>query len=189
MSRFPEIPSDQWSQAQRAAAAAIASGPRGGISGPFLPLLYSPGLMGRVQQVGEYLRFEAALPAALRELAILVTARAWTAQFEWFSHRPLAIAAGLSEKVIDDIFAARRPAQMSDQEAAVYDLCDEIHRLRTVSDATFQSAQTLLGRALVMDVIGLCGYYTLLAMVLNVSEVPIPSSATPLPPLDARHPG
>jgi 4-carboxymuconolactone decarboxylase len=180
MARFPEIPEAERSAAQRQVADAILAGPRGAIVGPFLPLFHSPGLCQHVQRLGAYVRFEYPLPEDVKELAILVTARHWSAQFEWYAHRRLALKAGLDPRIIEAIAERRRPDGMSPMQAAVYDFASELHRERRVSDATFARAAEHLDRRSLMDLVGLCGYYALIAAVLNVAEVPVPEGAPEL---------
>jgi 4-carboxymuconolactone decarboxylase len=174
VARFPELRDEELDGEQRRVAAAIRGGPRGGLAGPFVPLLYNPMLADRVQSLGAHLRFECSLPEDLKELAIIVTARHWTAQFEWYAHRRLALAAGISDEIVAAIAEDRRPDDLSPERAAVYDFCIELHEEGRVSAPTFQRALDHLDHGRVMELIGLCGYYTLIAMVLNVAEVPIP---------------
>jgi 4-carboxymuconolactone decarboxylase len=162
-------------EAQQRVHRSIAGGPRGGVRGPFNALLRSPELADRVQKVGEYLRFHSSLPQRLNELAILVNARFWDSRYEWFAHRPLAIRAGLAPAVADDLAANRRPASMQPDEAVVYDFCTALHTRHMVDDALFERAVAVLGEAGVIDLIGVSGYYTLVSMVLNVAEVPLPA--------------
>src|SRR5881394_51461 len=110
--RFPEVAREQMSEAQRRVYDAIAGGPRGGVRGPFAALLRSPELADRVQKVGEYLRFNSALPPRLNEFAILVNARFWGSKYEWFAHKPLALKAGLAPSIADDLARDRRPENM-----------------------------------------------------------------------------
>ncbi|MBW8268938.1 carboxymuconolactone decarboxylase family protein [Caldovatus aquaticus] len=185
--RFPPIPPERMSPEQRAVAEAIASGPRGSLRGPFNALLRSPVLADRFQRLGEYLRFRSAIPPALNELAILIAAREWTAQYEWYAHHRLAMQAGLSPAIAEAIAQGRRPEGMSEDEALVYDFCTELHRTRTVSDATFERARARFGEQGVVDLIGVSGYYVAVAMVLNVAQVPLPEGvAPPLAPLPGR---
>jgi 4-carboxymuconolactone decarboxylase len=185
MSRFPELGPAQWSEPQRRLAEAIAAGPRGQISGPFLPLLHSPGLTAPLQQVGEYLRFHSSLPAALREFAILIVARFWTAQFEWAAHEKLARAAGLDSAMLASLAKGRRPADMSSEQEGVYEFCTELHREHKVSDSSFAAVRNNLGEQGAIDLIGLCGYYTMISMVLNVAEIVAPEGESPLAPPSA----
>ena len=168
--------------AQRAAAQAVIDGPRGALYGPFIPLLRSPELMASVQQVGEYLRYRSAIGTRLSELAILVTARHWDQQVEWAIHAPIAAQEGIAQDVIDTIAQRRVPAHLAADEQAVYDFCVELQRDRRVTDATYAAALRQFGEQGVTDLMGLNGYYTLLAMVLNVTQQGAPpSTAAPLP--------
>ncbi|GGG41855.1 carboxymuconolactone decarboxylase [Caldovatus sediminis] len=185
--RFPPIPPERMSPEQRSVAEAIAGGPRGGLRGPFNTLLRSPVLADRFQRVGEYLRFNSSIPPALNEFAILITAREWSAQYEWYAHHRLAMQAGLSPAIAQAVAEGRRPEGMSEDEALVYDFCTELHRTRTVSDATFERAKARFGEQGVVDLIGVSGYYVAVAMVLNVAQVPLPEGvAPPLAPLPPR---
>ena len=181
--RFKELQQSEMSEAQRKAYDGIVSGPRGGARGPFNALLRSPDLADRVQRVGEYVRFNSSLPARLNELAILVVARYWSAQFEWYAHRELALAAGLDAKITDEISLGRRPAGMKEDEAVIYDFCTELHQKKSVSDANYAAALEKFGERGVIDLVGVSGYYTLVSMVLNVDRHPLPEGAAPLPDL------
>lgn len=173
--RFPELRAEQMTEAQKRVHQSIAAGPRGGVRGPFNALLRSPELADRVQKVGEYLRFNTSLPARLNELAILINARFWGSKYEWYAHRPLALKGGLAESVADDLARNERPASMQPDEALVYDFCTALHTQHAVDDALFGRAVTLLGERGVMDLIGVSGYYTLVSMVLNVADIPLPA--------------
>src|SRR5262245_39239985 len=160
----------------------LAGGLRGHFNpyGPNAALLRSPELMERTQRVGEYLRYKSSIPARLNEFAILITAREWTAQTEWHAHHPLALKAGLDPAVAADLMQGRRPAGMKEDEAAVYQFCKEIHANKgEIADATYQAVVDRFGERGVMDLIALTGYYTMLAMVLNVTRQPLPDGAQP----------
>ncbi len=174
--RLPPLPDERLTGEQRRVAEAIARGPRGALYGPFVPLLRSPELADCAQRMGEYLRFRSAIGTRLTELAILVIARHWNQAVEWAIHAPLAEDAGIAAATIAAIAAARRPAPMSDDEATVYDFCVELARDRTVGEATFARAVARFGEHGVVDLAGINGYYTLLAMVLNVAGTPAPST-------------
>jgi len=180
--RFKELQTSEMTEAQRKAYEGIISGPRGGARGPFNALLRSPDLADRVQRVGEYVRFKSSLPGRLNELAILIVARYWTAQYEWYAHRKLSIEAGLDPKIADAIAGRKRPAGMKEDEAAVYDFCTELHEKKSVGDAAYASAQKLFGEQGVIDLVGASGYYTIVSMVLNVDRHPLPDGVTPLEP-------
>ena len=177
--RYPPLPPEEMTPAQRKVAEAIASGPRGGLRGPFQAWLRSPEIAQRLQKVGEYLRFSSSVPRRLNELAILITARAWDAQFEWYAHHRLAMEAGLAPAVAADIAVGRRPAAMQADEAVVYDFCTELRATRRVGDATLAAAQALLGEAGVIDLIAVSGYYDIVSMTLNVAEIPLPDGLEP----------
>jgi 4-carboxymuconolactone decarboxylase len=176
---MPTLPDAQLTDAQKAAVQAVVSGPRGRLVGPFIPLMRSPEFMLRLQHTGAYLRFDSALEPRRSEMVILMTARLWTQAFEWHHHRPIAEKAGLSTEIIDAIADGRRPAKMAADEAAIYDFVDELSRTRTVSEPTYQRAKEQFGERGVIDMIGIHGYYSLLAMVLNVSRAPLPEGSTP----------
>ena len=132
------------------------------------------------RNVGEYIRYRTSLPLRLNEFAILITAREWTSQYEWYAHYPLAMKAGLNATVADELALGKRPSAMSDDEAVVYEFCIQLHRTRNVDDATFNRALALFGERGVVDLIGVSGYYTAVSMTLNVAQV-MPPEGTPLP--------
>ena len=179
--RFNPLVESEMSEAQLKAAREVASGPRGRLdpNGPSALLLRSPELMSRTQRVGEYLRFNSSLPSRLNEFAILITARRWGAQVEWITHQPLAVKAGLAPAVAADLAQGKRPAGMKDDEAIVYQFCKELHETKAVSDRTFKAAVDEFGERGVIDLIGVTGYYTMLAMVLNVARQPLPNGVPP----------
>lgn len=164
-------------QAQQRAYDAIAGGPRGGVRGPFAVLLRSPELADRTQKLGEYLRFNSSLPPRLNEMAILINARFWDSKYEWLAHKPLAIKGGLAEAIADDLAGNRRPATMKPDEEVVYDLCTRLHETHVVDDELFARAVAILGEREVIDLVAVSGYYTLVSMVLNVAEIPMPAGA------------
>ena len=176
-SRFPELTPQQMTEAQKRVHDAIAGGPRGGVRGPFNALLRSPDLADRVQKLGEHLRFGSSLPARLNEFAILINARFWGSKYEWHAHRPLAMKGGLSEAIADAVAASRRPAAMRSDEEIVYDFCTTLHHQHFVDEPLFARAVSVLGEHGVIDLIGVSGYYTLVSMVLNVADVPLPAGA------------
>ena len=138
--------------------------------GPFVALLKSPELLTRVSALGEYLRYRSALPPRLSELAILITAAHWQQQYEWDLHAPIALKAGLTQSILDALAAGRRPEGLAEDEAALYDFCRAIHAGGHPSDAVHARATQALGEQGVIDAIGICGYYAMLAMVLNVEN-------------------
>ena len=135
--------------------------------GPFIPLLNSPELMTRVSALGEYLRFRSALAPRLSELAVLITAAHWRQQYEWDVHAPIALQAGIPQVVLDAVWKAESPGDLDAEQQAVHDLCIAVHRDRTVFPVLRDRAAAALGEQGVLDAIGICGYYSLLAMILN----------------------
>lgn len=169
-SRMPPIADKDLTDEQRKAVADIVAGPRKSLVGPFIPLMRSPEFMNRLQRTGEYLRFNSVFEPRLSELAILITARAWSQNFEWHAHRPIAEKAGLRTSVVEAIAQGRRPDAMAMDEATIYDFLDELIRTRNVSEPTYQRAKSMFGEKGVIDLLGIHGYYSLLAMVLNVTH-------------------
>jgi len=176
--RFPDIPRDQLNDAQKQVYDAIAGGPRGGVRGPFGPLLRSPELADRVQKLGEYLRFNSSLPPRLNEMAILINARFWESKYEWNAHKPFALNGGLAESIADDLAQNRRPRNMKPDEEIVYEVCTSLHKTHFVDDALFKRAVGALGERGVVDLVAVSGYYTLVSMVLNVAQIPLPAGAS-----------
>jgi 4-carboxymuconolactone decarboxylase len=170
--RMPPLAPEAMSEEQRSAAAELAAGPRGGVRGPFIPLLRSPQLMRRLQKVGEYLRYESALERRLGELAMLIVARHLTQQFEWQMHYPLAIAAGLAQETADALACGARPRAMREDEAAVYDFCSELLHLHGAAEDTYGEAVARLGERGVVDLVGLVGYFITVSLVMNVAHTP-----------------
>ena len=177
--RFSLLTEATMTPRQREAYQGIVSGPRKGAVGPFNALLRSPDVADRVQRVGEYVRFQSTIPAPLNEMAILITGRFWSAQFEFWAHTRLARTAGLPDPIIEAIAAGRRPAAMSDDERIVYDFCTELFRDRRVSDAAFQAVVARFGEQGVIDLIAATGYYSIVSMVLNVDRYPLPEGEPP----------
>jgi 4-carboxymuconolactone decarboxylase len=177
--RFKPLKPEEMTDEQRKVYQEIAGGPRGGVRGPFNPLLRSPELAERAQKLGEYLRFNSSLPPRLNELAILIVARTWTAQYEWYAHEKLALKAGLPPLLINDLKNKKRPGSMTDEEAAIYDFCTELHQKKRVSDGAYKAVLERFGERGVVDLIGVSGYYTLVSMVLNVDRHPLPDGAAP----------
>src|SRR5262245_29058944 len=180
--RFAPLAEGEMSEAQRKVYKEIASGPRGGVRGPFNALLRSPELADRAQKLGEWARFRSSLPEQLKEFAILVTARYWSAHYEWHAHHKLALKAGLDPRISAELAQGKRPAGMKDDEAAVHDFCRELHEKKTVSDAAYDAVVRRFGERGAVELIGVIGYYTLVSMILNVERHPLPEGAAPLPP-------
>jgi 4-carboxymuconolactone decarboxylase len=184
--RFPTLTPEQMTPAQRQVADAIMAGPRKSLGGPFNAWLRSPELADKLQQVGEHLRFHSSVPPRLNEFAILITARAWDADYEWSAHYPLAMKAGLAPAVAADVAAGKRPAGMAADETAVYDFVTELRRTHRVGDPTYAAAHKVLGDQGVVDLVALCGYYDLVSMTLNTAQVPSPLDGPKLPAAKGR---
>ena len=176
---------DAMDEAQRAAADELIGGPRKGVKGPFIALLRSPDLMARLQKVGEYLRFGSQVPPRLSELVTLLVSRVWTQQFEWSTHAPLALKAGVAQDTIDAIREGRRPSSASAAELEVFDFTSELLIQHGVSDATYEACVDRFSEQGVVDLVCIIGYFTMISMVLNVAHIPAePGDATvALPPL------
>src|SRR3954469_17228900 len=158
--RFKPLTQEEMTEAQRKVYQDIAGGPRGGFRGPFNALLRSPELTERAQKLGEYIRFNTSLPPRLSEFAILITARYWSSQYEWFAHAPLAAKGGLPATIISDLQNGKRPQGMNEDESAVYDFCHELHASKSVSDATYQRSLGRFGERGIVDLIGGSGAFT-----------------------------
>jgi len=165
---------DALNEEQRQVYNAVAQGPRGGVRGPLALWLHRPHFAGYAQALGGYCRYNTALEPRLSELAILVTARAWTSEYEWFAHKTIAVEAGLPPDTVEAIRRGEDPNFVRDDEAAVHDFSRELHTKRKVGDATYRRAVQILGSDRVVDLVGLLGYYTLISMTINVFEIPLP---------------
>ena len=175
--RMPPIPPEKYTEAQKKAAEEFAAGRGYEVRGPWIPLMRSPEVLLRAKAMGDYLRFKSTLGPKLNELVILVTAREWTQQYEWSAHYEIALQAGLKREIADAVAEGRRPVGMAEDEELVYEFCTELHRTRRVSDATYARAVVKFGEQGVIDMVGVNGYYTFLAMVLNAARTPVPASA------------
>jgi 4-carboxymuconolactone decarboxylase len=179
--RMPPIPPDQLTEAQKRAAEAFAEGRGYQVRGPFVPLLRSPEVMLRAKAMGDYLRFKSVLPPRLNEMVILLTAREWTQQYEWNAHYPLALKAGLRREIADAIAQGSRPSDMSEDEEIAYEVVTEVLRLKRVSDPTYARAVAKFGEQGVIDMLGVVGYYNMLAIVMNTTRTALPAGvAEPL---------
>jgi 4-carboxymuconolactone decarboxylase len=176
--RFKPLTYDEMTPAQKTMLDGLLAGPRGGADGPFNVLLRSPEMGDLAQRFGAA-RFTTPVPRRLWEMAVILTARHWTSQFEWYAHRRGAEQAGLSPAICDAIAAGRRPAQMQPDETVVYNFASELLETKQVSDATFKAATDLLGERGVVDLIGVMGWYGTVSMLLNVDRYPLPQGVQP----------
>ncbi|WP_336490786.1 carboxymuconolactone decarboxylase family protein [Methylobacterium nigriterrae] len=181
--RLPTIPPSQYSPEQQQAATAFEAARKTPVFGPFEPLMYSADVMTLARSMGDYLRYKPKIGTTLSELAILVVARHWTQDYEWYVHAPIAQKVGIKPEVVAAIRDGRRPAEMNADEALVYDFVSELQNNKRVSDATFAEAEQRFGKPGVVDLAAICGYYTLLAMELNMARYGLPKDGMPLPRL------
>ena len=181
--RLPPMEMHEMNDAQRKAAEALIAGPRKAVVGPFIALLRSPELLDRMQRVGEYLRFNNAIPQRLVELAILITARHVDNAFEWILHQPLARKEGVAQDTIDSINERRRALAMPPDEAAVHDFVQEMLDTSFVSDGAYSGVVQRFGEQGAVDLTGTVGYFMAVCYVMNVAGTPPPhADAVPLAP-------
>jgi 4-carboxymuconolactone decarboxylase len=179
--RLPTIPPAQYSAEQKQAAADFEAARKSPVFGPFEPLMYSPAVMSQARAMGDYLRYKSAIGNTLSELAILLTAREWTQDYEWSVHYPIALKAGIRPEIADAIADGRRPMALSADEEIVYDYAMELLKNKQVSNATFERAKVRFGARGVVDMTGIVGYYSFLAMQLNVAQYAPGKGAKKLP--------
>ena len=177
LERLPPIPAHEMTEAQRTATAEFSAGRGYAPLGPFCVMLRSPEVMLRAKAMGDYLRYRNRLPKDVSEMVILQTARAWTQSFEWLHHERYAREAGLPVDIIAAIADGRRPDALSAIQAAAYDFTAELHANKRVSDHTYARAVTAFGEPGVIDLIGVQGYYTMLAMMMNVARTSVGDAA------------
>lgn len=172
--RLPVIPPDQYTPEQKKAAEEFLAARKVPVFGPFEPLMHSPQVMTQARSMGDYLRYNSAIGNTLSELVILITAREWTQDYEWYVHYPIAIKAGIKPEVAAAIADGRRPEGLSEDEQIVYDFSVELHRNKRASDPTFARAEKRFGKKGVVDLTGINAYYTLLAMQMNAAQYQAP---------------
>jgi 4-carboxymuconolactone decarboxylase len=168
--RLPVIPPAEYSAEQKQAAAEFEQARKVAVFGPFEPLMHSPQVMSQARAMGDYLRYKSAMGNTLSELIILITAREWTQDYEWSVHYPIALKAGIKQEVADAIASGRRPIALSSDEEIVYDYASELMHNKQVSNYTFDRAKARFGSKGVVDMTGIVGYYTFLAMQLNAAQ-------------------
>ena len=181
--RLPTIHPAQYTDEQKQAAAEFEAARKVPVFGPFEPMIYSPQVMSRARAMGDYLRYKSAIGEALSEFTILITAHEWTQDYEWSVHYPIALKAGIRKNVADDIATGRRPAALSLDEETVFDFTTELLKNKQVSDATFDRAKSRFGAKGVVDLTGIIGYYTFLAMQLNVAQYQVTTDSNKRPRL------
>lgn len=181
--RLPPLAPEQYDPEQKQAAQEFLAARKAPVFGPFEPLMYSPQLMSQARAMGDYLRYQSALGNTLSEFVILLTAREWSQDYEWYVHHPIALKAGIQPQVAQAIAEGRRPDGMSEDEGILYAYVSELLQHHQVSDLSFERARQRFGDKGVVDIGGLVGYYTLLAIELNAARYPIPADGRPLPRL------
>jgi len=177
--RFKPLTYDQMTPEQKAMTEHVLGGERGGMGGPFNVMLRSPEMGDLAQKLGAHVRFHSSLSRKQNELAIIITARYWKAEYEWYAHRRLAEQAGVTPAVIEAIRAGKRPASMQPDEEVVYNFVTELLDTKRVSDPIFHAAVEKLGERGVVDMVAVSGYYNLVSMFLNVDRYPLPNGAKP----------
>jgi 4-carboxymuconolactone decarboxylase len=181
MTRYPPIPPEDMNYEQIRVVQAVKKrrkpsvSSEGGVEGPFVPLVYVPGILDRLQSLGEHCRFHTAIPAKLREFAIIITARHVAAPLEFHVHAMEAREFGLAEDVIGAVAAKSRPAKLNEDEALVYDFCTALFAEGRVSDAVFTRADKRFGKGVIIDLLATCWYYAMLGMGMNVTQAPVPA--------------
>ena len=187
MPRLTPVRPEAMSDEQRALYDAILGGKRGPgmrgedgtLKGPFNAMLLNPHVGDRVQRLGEALRFEISLPRNVIEVATLVVGSHWRAQFEWWAHERLAKEAGVSEAVVAAIKRGERPEFSDDDEAGAYEVASELYGTQRLSDASYAKAVQRFGESALFELIALVGYYSLVSLLLNGFNVPLPGGETP----------
>lgn len=184
MARIDPIPRDEMSAEQIRVNDIIAAPRAGGqASGPFAVWLRTPEFAELAGDFGTYLRTQTTLPRRLLELTVLVTAREWTAQYEWYAHEKFVTVAELDAEMVEDLRLGKTPEFKAVDETVVYDVATEIHETKTLSGETYQRALDTLGEQTVIDLLTIIGYYTMIAVVLVGLKVETPDGSTPLAPL------
>ncbi len=186
MRRLPYLQRDDVGDAARAVWDSLVSSrgrnivnDAGGLVGPFNAWVHAPGVGARFGELGAALRFETSLDRRLLELAIIVVAAHWKAEFEWWAHARMAREHGVGDAIIAAIERGETPSFEAGDEAVVYRFARELVAGGGVDDSTFASAVQLLGHQGVVELASLCGYYTLVSFTLNVFAVPLPPGVPP----------
>ena len=181
MSRIKDWKVEDLTEEQKEIHNTIVSGPRGHVVVPLRIWLNNPGLARSAQTVGEYARYGTSLSKGLSELAIITTGRVWSSTFEWEHHAPLAIEGGIDPENVNIISMGQRPNFTKAEEEAVFDFAAEANILKNVSDNTYNNLVNILNETAAIDIVGICGYYSLISMTLNVFKVPSDTDKWPLP--------
>ena len=179
MPRLDLPPQDKMTPAQEAACAEAIAGIRGRVPAPMIAWLQNPELASRAQKLGELLRYQTTLEPRLSELAILVCARHWTSHHEWAAHKREGLKAGMDAEVIAAIAARRAPKLRDEREQAVFDVSDIVLRTGRVPPPLYARGVAVLGERGMVELVGILGYYCLVALTLNTFELGLPGSIAP----------
>jgi 4-carboxymuconolactone decarboxylase len=179
--RLPVIPAEQYSPEQKQAVTQYEAVRKASIFGPFEVMLHSPAMMSNAREVGDYMKAGSAIPRNLAELAILYIAKDWNQDYVWYQHVPLGLKAGLNQTHVDALGDGRKPANMSEDEDAVYAFVSELVRHRQVTDQTFDRINRRFGSKGVVDLTSLTAFYVHLSMQLNVAKFKLPDGAAGIP--------
>jgi 4-carboxymuconolactone decarboxylase len=177
--RFKPLTADQLTPEQKTMVDHLLKGERAGLNGPFNVLLRSPEMGDLAQQFGASMRFHSSIPKKLNEFAIILTARFWGAEYEWYAHKRAALMAGMEQPIVDAVTANRRPSGMDKDEEIVYNFCTDVLKNHQVSDAVFKATRDRFGEKGVVDLMGVMGWYNFVSMMLNVDRYPLPEGAKP----------
>ena len=184
MARLPLLKPEEMTPEQKTVHDTIIAGPRGQVRGPLAIWLRRPELADRAQAFGQYCRYNSSLPPRLSELAILIMAKIWGSEFEWWAHKPLALKAGIPAEVVESIRTGQTPSFSNKDEAIIQAVLLALHETRRIPDALYSEAVAVLGHDRLIDLVGLAGYYTLISMTINAFEIQPPEGSPPdLPPL------
>jgi 4-carboxymuconolactone decarboxylase len=177
--RFPQLTMDQLSDAQKPLGEQIMKVSSVGLGGPYNPMIRSPVLGQRLFDLFYYLRWQTSVPTKLNEFAILIIGRQWRSQVEWFAHAPLAAKAGLSADIIAELKAGKRPSNMAEDEAVVYDFVTELTATQKVADETYARAKKVFNDQQIVDLTAVSGNYVMVAMMLAMAEETVPPGKEP----------
>jgi 4-carboxymuconolactone decarboxylase len=181
--RFSVLTMEQLDARQKQVAERVMNVSSAGLAGPYAMLLRSPDLLERYLGMTDYLRFNTSLPLHLNEMAILMEARMWDAQYEWWAHYPIALKAGLRQSIADDIRDGRRPTGLAPDEEVVYDVVVELLRDRDLTDETFARAKAILGEQPLIDLVAVTGFYVMVSTVIHAGRIEIPNDDPPPLPI------
>ena len=172
--RIKLLPPGEMNPAQKEIYDESVAGKRGAAPAPMMAWLNSPDMARHATRLGEVLRFDTIFPPKLSEIAILVTARHWTAHYEWYAHKRLALKGGLDPKIIEDIRVRRIPTFDDPKARMIYEVAKSLHEGHGVARGLYDEAVEVLTLRGVVEIIGLCGYYTMVSMTLNTFEFQVP---------------